>query len=58
MPRISVYDPVEGWRHGFPREYKPLTPDEPVSETLRRDGYPESLLHLAKHTRFWEQDAK
>lgn len=46
------YDPPEGWRHGFPKAYKPLTPDEPIEETLRRDGYPEKLMEFAKYTRF------
>lgn len=45
------YDPPEGWRHGFPRPYKPL-PGESIEDTLRRDGYPEHLLQYAKHTRF------
>jgi hypothetical protein len=49
-----MYDPPEGWRHGFPRPYKPK-PGETLAQTLLRDGYPKRLLKLAKHhTRFWE----
>lgn len=46
-----LYDPPEGWRYGFPKNYAPL-PDESIEDTLRRDGYPEKLMHLAKWTRF------
>lgn len=49
-----LYDPPEGWRYGFPKTYKPLTKDEPVDDTLRRDGYPEKLIKegLGAYTRF------
>lgn len=46
-----LYDPPEGWKYGFPKEYKPL-PGETVADTLRRDGYPEKLMELAPWTRF------
>jgi hypothetical protein len=54
MPKTdgtTLYDPPEGWRYGFPKPYKPL-PGETVEETLKRDGYPEKMLDLAKWTRF------
>ena len=52
---MRMYDPPGGWRHGFPKEYKPL-PGESLEETLIRDGYPESELFegKAKYVRFWE----
>lgn len=56
--KITIYDPSGGWKYGFPKQYLPL-PGETVEETLRRDGYPESLVELAeKHSRFWEQDTE
>ena len=48
----DFYDPPEGWKYGFPKEYKPL-PGESIEDTLRRDGYPEHLMKLAGHCRFW-----
>lgn len=48
---MTLYDPPEGWRYGFPKPYNPL-PNESVEDTLRRDGYPEKLLGLAKWVRF------
>lgn len=48
---IRAYDPPEGWKYGFPKPYKPLE-GESIEDTLRRDGYPESMLNLAQYTRF------
>ena len=42
-----LYDPPEGWKYGFPREYLPLE-GESLEDTLRRDGYPEEMMHLAQ----------
>lgn len=54
--KIRIYDPPSGWRYGFPKQYSPL-PDEELSETLIRDGYPKHLLVDAiHHTRFWTYD--
>jgi len=48
-----LYDPPSGWRYGFPKVYKPATPDEPLVETLVRDGYPAKDAEFgAKHCRF------
>jgi hypothetical protein len=47
-----IYDPPSGWMYGFPKEYNPL-PTETIEETLRRDGYPEHLMNVAKYTRVW-----
>lgn len=49
-----TYDPPEGWRYGFPRQYKP-EPGETLEETLLRDGYPRRLIDqgMAKYVRFW-----
>ena len=52
MAKATMYDPPEGWKYGFPKSYKPL-PGEKLEDTLRRDGYPEELMALAKWTRFW-----
>lgn len=50
---MLLYDPPSGWRYGFPREYKPSYPKEPVHQTLIRDGYPASeALFGAQHCRF------
>ena len=55
----TYYDPPSGWRYGFPREYRPLD-DEPLIETLVRDGYPRHLAEDfgAKHCRFWRSADK
>lgn len=52
-----MYDPPTGWRYGFPKEYKPLE-GETLADTLRRDGYPESMdpEWASNHTRFWTSD--
>lgn len=52
----TMYDPPSGWQFGFPKPYLPLTPGEPIEDTLRRDGYPESLMSVARYTRFWKQE--
>lgn len=51
-----IYDPPLGWKYGFPKEYNPSNPLEPLGHTLRRDGYPKELLEqgMAKYTRFWK----
>ena len=50
----TLYDPPSGWRYGFPRAYRPATPDEPLVETLVRDGYPRQMAEDfgAKYCRF------
>jgi len=57
MKTITIYDPPEGWKFGFPKEYKPL-PDEEFEDTLLRDGYPKKYIDegLGKWTRFWEKE--
>lgn len=35
-----MYDPPSGWKYGFPKPYKPKE-GEHLSDTLRRDGYPD-----------------
>lgn len=56
--KVMIYDPPSGWQYGFPREYNPSNPLEPIEVTLRRDGYPEVLLEqgMAKYCRFWESE--
>lgn len=51
-----VYDPPNGWKYDFPKLYQPKSKDEPLHETLLRDGYPEEEIKNggAKHVRFWE----
>lgn len=49
--RWGFYDPPEGWKYGFPKAYRPLE-GESVEDTLKRDGYPESMLQFANHCRF------
>ncbi len=61
--KITIYDPPSGWRYGFPREYKPQDPDEPIGDTLRRDGYPEEEIAVwgdenSIPCRFWEYEEK
>ena len=47
-----LYDPPSGWRFGFPRPYLP-EPNEPLADTLVRDGYPAKDAELgAKYCRF------
>lgn len=55
---MRYYDPPEGWRYGFPKVYAPL-PGETLVETLRRAGYPETLMGLAvRATRFYCVDER
>lgn len=48
-----LYDPANGWRYGFPKEYKPLK-GEPLDATLVRDGYPQAEIDNGggKYVRF------
>jgi hypothetical protein len=50
--KITLYDPPSGWQFGFPKPYEPLE-GESIEDTLKRDGYPESMMNLAQWTRFW-----
>jgi dUTP pyrophosphatase len=50
---ITMYDPPEGWKYGFPKQYLPKD-GETVKDTLIRDGYPEKDAEFAgQHSRFW-----
>jgi hypothetical protein len=50
-----LYDPPSGWRYGFPKVYAPTNEDEPIADTLVRDGYPARDAEFgAKHCRFIE----
>ena len=48
-----LYDPPFGWCYGFPKPYK-LLPNESLSATLLRDGYPQHEIDNggAKYCRF------
>jgi hypothetical protein len=47
-----LYDPPGGWRYGFPRAYAPFE-GETLTDTLVRDGYPESEADFAaRYCRF------
>lgn len=53
--KATVYDPPSGWMYGFPKQYKPRDANEPLEETLVRDGYPAlDAEFAAQHCRFWE----
>lgn len=53
---MKVYDPTPyGWKYGFPKEYNPSNPLEPLEYTLRRDGYPVDKYPYYR-CRFWESD--
>jgi hypothetical protein len=54
---VTIYDPPSGWQFGFPKQYLPLDPQEPLATTLLRDGYPKKLIDqgMDKHVRFWSQ---
>lgn len=48
-----LYDPPSGWRYGFPKKYIPSTENEPLEDTLVRDGYPKKDAEFgAQHCRF------
>lgn len=57
MKRLII-DPPSGWKYGFP---KPI-PEEIIYEGsgledwLIEQGYPESEIHLAKYSRYWESN--
>ena len=59
MAKVTMFDPPEGWRYGFP---KPIPQDCLDSEELFRiylvnNKYPDSMLDLAiKYSRYWETD--
>lgn len=49
---MLLYDPPSGWRHGFPKEFKPLE-GETLVQTLIRDGYPtKDAVFGSQHCRF------
>lgn len=52
---VLMYDPPGGWKYGFPRPFEPK-PEETLTETLIRDGYPlaEIAAGGARHVRFYE----
>lgn len=51
---MTLYDPPNGWMHGFPRPYLPL-PGETLAQTLLRDGYPQREIDAGgdSYCRFW-----
>lgn len=52
MKAPIYYDPPEGYKYGFPKEYNPL-PEEELIDTLIRDGYPEEMAKFgAEYTWF------
>lgn len=56
----TIYDPPNGWRYGFPKQYLPQQ-GESLAQTLLRDGYPQQEIDagMDNHVRFWEvSDAK
>ena len=60
LMKITIYDPPSGWRYGFPRPYSPLYPDEPLKDTLLRDGYPQAEIDWGgdQYVRFWTQEVE
>lgn len=61
MSKITIIDPPNGWRFGFP---KPIPNGIVKSESLLRiwlmgEGYPAGDVDLAlQHSRYWEQEVK
>jgi len=55
--KVTIYDPPEGWRYGFPKIYKPIA-GESLIRTLARDGYPEEMILYATYTRFWQKEVE
>lgn len=58
--KISVYDPPEGWKYGFPLPYLPRD-GETLSDTLLRDGYPRKLIEKYGpdiRCRFWDSEVE
>lgn len=54
-----MYDPPNGWKYGFPKEWKPLQ-YETVTQTLLRDGYPQKEIDSGGYkicTRFWSEES-
>ena len=51
---MTVVDPPEGWRYGFPAS---LPDNLTLEQLLRAHRYPEELIALAlKYTRYWGKD--
>ena len=52
MSRITIVDPPEGWRYGFPAELQ-----EDYTQQLLDAGYPVEDIPLAhKYSRYWTQE--
>lgn len=50
--KVTLYDPPEGWKWGFPKPYKPID-GEALEDTLMRDGYPKEMAQKwARYCRF------
>lgn len=50
--KITIIDPPEGWRYGFPKK---LPKGKDPKELLREAGYPEKNIDFAlTHCSMWE----
>ena len=59
--KVTMCDPVDGWRYGFPKpvheEYHTLGEDFDLKRWLVEEGYPEQLTKVGWfYCRFWEKD--
>lgn len=54
MTKITIVDPPEGWRYGFPAPAL-----DNYEQQLRDHKYPEKDIEFAmKHSRYWEQEVE
>lgn len=54
MAKVTMIDPPEGWRYGFP---KPIPDGVDLAEWLYGEGYPWDLIPLAiQYSRYWEME--
>jgi len=61
LAKVTMFDPPEGWRYGFPKpvheEFHTLGNDFDLARWLVSEGYPEKDIDLAlKYSRYWETD--
>jgi hypothetical protein len=50
---VTMVDPPEGWRFGFPKELDETTT---FRKFLLNNGYPRSMLELAeRYSRYWNK---
>ncbi len=60
---VTMVDPDEGWRYGFPKPLPKIVENEDLTEWLVENGYPREVIDKWKQSelgylpcRFWEEE--